>query len=477
MPEASAHRNVPDSHAHRPRQRHIDSAGTPLPGVRIRVADPDPDSGQGEIQARGPNVFAGYLHLPHKTGEAFTQDGWFRTGDLGSIDKNGCLQLAGRASSRITLPGGEKIWHERVEDILDGAPSIRETGVLAYEGRLVGVIVPRAASIQARERDAVTRLIRADIEARLGLLPSYCRLTDFTLSLDPLPRTRLGKIQRHKLNDLFAAGKQRQDKVFVESRPISVELMAPEDRQLLEDPVVLRTWNWLAGRVPAVRLTPDTALSLELGLDSLEWMSMTLELRDLAGVDLPEESLSRIGTVRDLLREAGEAEQAAGAAIDPAVQLANPDELLDPRQRRWLTERGWFLRGLGTLLDGLDRLLMRAMFDLDIHGAELVPAQGSCVLTPNHASLLDAPAIIAALPAAFVNRTYWGGWTGVMFRNPLMRLVSRAMRVFLLTRAAVRWRTSASAQQCSRAAVIWCGFPKEVDLRMERSGRFSLGSG
>jgi long-chain acyl-CoA synthetase len=70
------------------------------------------------------------------------------------------------------------------------------------------------------------------------------------------------------------------------------------------------------------------------------------------------------------------------------------------------------------------------VFDLDIHGAELVPAQGSCVLTPNHASLLDAPAIIAALPAAFMNRTYWGGWTGVMFRNPLMRLVSRAMRVF-----------------------------------------------
>jgi long-chain acyl-CoA synthetase len=177
----------------------------------------------------------------------------------------------------------------------------------------------------------VTRLIRADIEARLGLLPSYCRLTDFTLSLAPLPRTRLGKIQRHKLNDLFTAGKQPNGKVLVESRPIAVELMAPEDRQLLEDPVVLRTWNWLAGRFPAVRLTPDTALSLELGLDSLEWMSMTLELRDLAGVDLPEESLSRIGTVRDLLREAGEAEQATGAAIDPAVQLANPDELLDRR--------------------------------------------------------------------------------------------------------------------------------------------------
>lgn len=413
-----------------PGSRHIDTAGTPLPGVHIRIADPDQASGQGEIQARGPNVFAGYLHLPHKTVEAFTQDGWFRTGDLGSIDKNGCVRLVGRASSRITLPGGEKIWPERVEDILDGASSIRETGVLAYEGRLVGVIVPRAASIQAGERDAATRLIRAEVEARLRLLPSYCRLTDFTLSLDPLPRTRLGKIQRHKLNDLFAAGKQRQDKVLVESRPIPIELMAPEDRQLLEDSVPLRTWNWLAGRFPAVRLTPDTALSLELGLDSLEWMSMTLELRDLVGIDLSEEALQRIGTVRDLLREASEAEQATSAAIDPTVQLAQPDELLDPRQRRWLTEGGWFIRGLGTVLFGLDRLLMRALFDLEIRGAQRIPAQGPCVLTPNHASLLDAPAIIAALPASFMNRTYWGGWTGIMFRDPVMRFVSRATRVF-----------------------------------------------
>ncbi|MCS6291474.1 MAG: AMP-binding protein [Nitrospira sp.] len=413
-----------------PGSRHIDTAGTPLPGVHIRIADPDPASGQGEIQARGPNVFAGYLHLPHKTVEAFTQDGWFRTGDVGFIDKNGCVRLVGRASSRITLPGGEKIWPERVEDVLDGAPSIRETGVLAYEGRLVGVIVPRAAAIQAGERDAVTRLIRAEIEARLGLLPSYCRLTDFTLSLDPLPRTRLGKIQRHKLDDLFAAGKQRQDKALVESRPIPIELMAPEDRQLLEDPVVLRMWNWLAGRFPALRLTPDTALSLELGLDSLEWMSMTLELRDQVSVDLPEEALQRIGTVRDLLREASEAEEATSAAIDPTVQLAQPEELLDPRQRRWIAERGWFLRRLGAVLFGLDRLLMRSLFDFEILGAERIPAQGACVLTPNHASLLDPPALIAALPAGFVNRTYWGGWTGIMFRDPVMRLVSRATRVF-----------------------------------------------
>lgn len=410
-----------------PGSRHIDTAGKPLPGVRLRTADPDPESGQGEIQAQGPNVFAGYLHLPHKTAEAFTDDGWFRTGDLGYFDKEGCLHLVGRASSRITLPGGEKVWPERVEEILDGTPSIRESAVLARDGRLVGIIVPRA--VRQGRFDRMMDAIRADIDKRLRLLPSYSRLTDFVLHPDPLPRTRLGKIQRHKLHGLFEAGKRRTGTGLVESRPIPIELMAPEDRQLLEDPVALCAWNWLADRFPAVRLTPDTSLSLDLGLDSLEWMTMTLDLRDRVGVDLPEEAIARIATVRDLLRESVEAEQATGAAVDPAVRLKRPEESLDARQRRWLAPRGRLLRGLGSLLFCLDRLLMRIVFSLEVRGAERIPSQGPCVLAPNHTSLLDPPALIAALATGFLDRTYWGGWTGIMFRNPVLRLVSRATQV------------------------------------------------
>ncbi len=370
-----------------PGSRYFDTAGKPLPGVSIRIEDSDPVSGHGEIQAQGPNVFAGYLHLPDKTSEAFTQDGWFRTGDLGYFDNDGCLHLVGRASSRITLPGGEKVWPERVEEILDQAPSIRESAVLAREGRLVGIIVPQVASIQTRDLENVTRLIRADIDAQAAFLPSYSRITDFVVSNDPLPRTRLGKIQRHKLKDLFEGGKRGT--LVVESRPIPIELMTPEDRQLLEDPVALRTWNWLTGRFPRVRLTPDTNMALELGLDSLEWMTMTLELRDRTAVDLSQEAIARIGTIRDLLHEALEAEQTTVSAIDPVVQLKNPDQLLDEEQRRWLTERGWFLRGLGTWLFALNRLFMRTVFSLDVHGAEQIPTEAPCVLIPNHASLLD----------------------------------------------------------------------------------------
>lgn len=412
-----------------PGSRHIDTAGKPLPGVQIRIADPDPHTDQGEIQARGPNVFPGYLHLPNKTAEAFTEDGWFRTGDLGYFDKEGWLHLVGRASSRITLSGGEKVWPERVEELLDSTPSVGESGVLEHQGRLVAVIVPHTATVQPDGIAPLVRLIRGDIEARVQQQPSYWRITDFIVSFDPLPRTRLGKIQRHKLRALFEAGTRSVGTRGFESRPIAIDLMTPEDRQLLEDPIASRTWAWLTRRFSHVRLTPDTNMQLELGLDSLEWMTLTLELRDRIGIDLSEEAVARIGTVRDLLREAADAEQAAGAAVVPAVQLRKPEDLLDREQRHWLRAGGWFIRGFGTALFFIDRLLIRTLFRLDVRGLQHLPAHGPCVLIPNHVSLLDPPAIIAALPPHWLSRTFWGGWTGIMFRTPIMRLVSRATRV------------------------------------------------
>jgi long-chain acyl-CoA synthetase len=412
-----------------PGSRVIDTAGRPLPGVRLRIADSDPETGQGEIQAEGPNVFAGYRQLPDMTTEAFTQDGWFRTGDLGHLDGDGYLHVVGRASSRITLPGGEKIWPERIEEVMNEAPSVHESAVLARQGRLVGMVVPLAASIHGEGFDGLAQTIRADLDARLRLLPSYCRLTDLALSVDPLPRTRLGKLQRHKLRALFDACRGRGETQGQETRPISIDLMAPEDRQVLEDPVALRAWQWLADRFASARLTPDTNLALELGLDSLAWMTMTLELRDRVGIDLPEDAIARIGTVRDLLREAVDAGEHAGVAVDPAVQLEKPEQLLAPSQLQWLAERGWSVRRLGTVLFVLNRLLMKVIFSLEVQGIERIPAQGPCVLVPNHASLLDPPAVMAALSDSFLNRTYWGGWTGIMFRNAVMRLVSRAVQV------------------------------------------------
>ncbi len=410
-----------------PGSRRFDSAGIPLSGVDLRIAEPDPRSGLGEVLAKGPNVFSGYRNLPEKTGDAFTGDGYFRTGDLGIL-KDGALYLSGRVSSMIVLPGGENINPEHVEAVLEKAESIREAGVLQHDHRLVAVLVPESSAMRGGGEREVEARIRRHVQVQSASLPSHHRIGDYAISPEPLPRTRLGKIRRHKLQEIYRTAK-RQGGAVQQKGPMPVEQMAPEDRQMLELAEARRVWDWLPRRFPDAPLTPDTHLHMDLGVDSLEWLSLTLELREQAGIDLQDEAVGRIETVRDLLREAVEAGETAGAREELPERFRRPLELLDPSQRRWLAPQGPVLRTLGAVLLGLARILMKRGFGLNVRGLEHVPSRGPFVLIPNHTSYLDPLALAAALPPAVLQRTYWGGWTGIMFSNPLMRLVSRATRI------------------------------------------------
>ena len=96
---------------------------------------------EGEILARGPNVFSGYRNRPEETDKVF-HDGWFRTGDLGFFDDEGYLYVTGRVSTLIVTPDGKNVQPEAVENAYLEHPSIREIGVLQKDGRLVAVVVP-----------------------------------------------------------------------------------------------------------------------------------------------------------------------------------------------------------------------------------------------------------------------------------------------------------------------------------------------
>lgn len=411
-----------------PGSLRFDSAGSPLPGVRIRIADPDPHTGAGEVQAKGSNVFSGYLNLPDKTKEAFTEDGYFRTGDLGVL-KEGHLILTGRASSMIVLPGGENINPEQVEAVLEQSDVIHEAAVLEQQHRLVALLLPEADATRGGRPEELEARMRGEVQRLSAALPSHRRISDFAVTLEPLPRTRLGKIRRHKLPVLYAQAKG-QGHPAKPAGAISIEEMAPEDRLLLEQEEARRVWEWLARRFTEAWLTPQTLLHLDLGVDSLEWLNLTLELREQTGIDLPDEAIVRIDTVRDLLREAAEAGAAAGVQVDLLARLQHPVELLDAASRRWIDPPAAWQRTAGAALLGLVRLVITRAFGLTVHGRNELPQTGPLVLVPNHVSLLDPLALLAALPPSLLRQTYWSGWTGIMFRNVVMRLVSRLTRTF-----------------------------------------------
>jgi long-chain acyl-CoA synthetase len=118
-----------------PGRARLGSVGRPLPGIEIRIdraatsADAERTE-DGEILAHGPGVFAGYHNLPDKTAEAFTSDGWFRTGDLGHLDKDGYLYVTGRVKTLIVAEGGEKAQPDQVEEAYQGHPVLREVDYL-----------------------------------------------------------------------------------------------------------------------------------------------------------------------------------------------------------------------------------------------------------------------------------------------------------------------------------------------------------
>jgi long-chain acyl-CoA synthetase len=123
-----------------PAQVRLGSTGPAAPGVELRLDSVNPDTRQGEIVARTPSVMLGYFKNPDATCEAFTADGWFRTGDLGEFDKDGWLYIKGRLKNMIVGPGGENIYPEDIESVLNSHVCIADSIVTEHEGRLVALV-------------------------------------------------------------------------------------------------------------------------------------------------------------------------------------------------------------------------------------------------------------------------------------------------------------------------------------------------
>ena len=123
-----------------PSQVRLGSTGPQAPGVELRLVNVNPETRQGEIVARTPSVMMGYYKNPEATREAFTSDGWFRTGDLGEFDKDGWLYIKGRLKNMIVGPSGENIYPEDIETVLNSHVCIADSIVTEQEGRLIALV-------------------------------------------------------------------------------------------------------------------------------------------------------------------------------------------------------------------------------------------------------------------------------------------------------------------------------------------------
>lgn len=447
----------------------LESVGRPVSGVELRIdfaGPPDSDEkeagsrpsgsdGWGEILARGPGVFHGYRNLEGETRRAFTADGWFRTGDLGRFDGKGYLYVGGRVSTMIVTESGENVQPDDVERAYEEHPLISEIGVLSKNRRLVGLAVPDVEALRAEGEDAGEAAVRSALQERSREMASYMRLSEVRITREALPRTRLGKIRRHLLvarYDMAESGRSRTN-----GEPVSYDDMSDHDRALLENATARRVWEWLCERFPDKSLSPDTSPGMDLGVDSMEWLNLTLEIREHAGVEISEEAIARIASVRDLLREAADASSKPGPAADP---VEAPYSVLTAYQQRWLKPLGPLMGALGLGAYCLGSILLRLLYRIQTVGRQNLPARGPCVIAPNHASYLDPLVLGHVLGARGMPHTYWAGLTAAAFNTAAKRFGCRLGRAVPVNpeQGAAGGLAFASAILKGRLRLVW--FPE-----------------
>ncbi len=173
-----------------PNQYRIGCAGKVLPTLNLLIAP------NGEILVKGENVMLGYYKDPEATARKIDKDGWFHTGDKGHLDEDGYLYVEGRLEQDIiVLPNGENIHPEDIERKINALPEVKESIVLARDGKLVAIVVPQITNDQSPMTN--TDLRRMIMRKVNPLLPLYSQLYDVEITDVPLQKTEKQTIKRY----------------------------------------------------------------------------------------------------------------------------------------------------------------------------------------------------------------------------------------------------------------------------------------
>ncbi|CAK7031415.1 MAG: Long-chain-fatty-acid--CoA ligase FadD15 [Desulfovibrio sp.] len=180
------------------------SSGYAIEGVAMQIDEPDAN-GEGEILIKGPNVMREYYKSPQDTAEAFTEDGWLRTGDLGRLDADGFVYIKGRRKNLILGPSGENIYPEEVEAIINQANYVAESLVVQHEGKLVARIHLETEKLDQEfgnlsdeeRREKELAIVESVREEANGKVSSFIRIQKAIVQPEPFEKTPTQKIKRY----------------------------------------------------------------------------------------------------------------------------------------------------------------------------------------------------------------------------------------------------------------------------------------
>ena len=389
--------------------------GSPIDGVQVVINSPDTE-GTGEIIIKGPNVMRGYYKNPDETTKVL-KDGWFYTGDLGRIDSNGNIIITGRSKEVIVLPSGKNIYPEDVEIHFEKTPLIKEVCVAPFvnqSGMTIGlklVVVPDKKELMGRNVFSIKERIGSEISNISSRLPSYMNINHLEIIYTEFPRTRLGKLKRKEVEELVKKESERKTEELV--------VLSDEEKTLLDSEVSKRFLKRLEeiGKI-AGPFHPSQELSVDLGLDSLTLIELTVVLENEFGLKLTDEELTDISKLQDILTRI----QSTDSNPDTPQDANHLKSLLYNTEAQ--VEEGFFnlqrdlLKKIAMrIVHSIVYVVVKIMFRLKVEGAHKIPKDRPVLLCPNHQSFVDPFIIYACLPGSIINKMMYVAF-GEYFKKP-----------------------------------------------------------
>ena len=181
------------------KEEKLYSCGKAAPNMEVRIASADPAEIPGEIQVKGANVFLGYYKNDTATNDVFTEDGWFRTGDMGILDHDGSLFIKGRTKCMILGPSGQNIYPEEVETALNSQPYVVDSLVIEDDGGLTALIYPdfQQGAKDGMDQRAFLQYIKDQLPEWNKELPNYAKLKKIEVMSEDFERTPKKSIKRY----------------------------------------------------------------------------------------------------------------------------------------------------------------------------------------------------------------------------------------------------------------------------------------
>ncbi|MGB2706117.1 MAG: AMP-binding protein [Candidatus Omnitrophota bacterium] len=289
-----------------PKKQKPGSAGVAIPDVEIRISERD-EKGVGDVIARGPNIMKGYYKRPDLTASVI-KDGWFHTGDLGYVDKDGYLFLTGRKKDVIVLSWGGNIHPEEIEKAYMKEVPLKEMCVFEAPAKsgvrendvLWAVCVPEAQFLEKHGEENIREALKEEIEAVSRKLPHYKRIMGFIVATDPLPRTMLGKIKRYAVKERYGRGQGEQGKYGAKAKKLS-----KEDTELVLKETARKIIAFLKEHTRLEDISPGDSLELDLGIGFLDRNDIASGLEKTLNRKIKREIIKDAFTVRDLITGIG----------------------------------------------------------------------------------------------------------------------------------------------------------------------------